>query len=64
MKPIKKSEKTVPHAAHHAVNTVTNHRLAEGAHSNVFPNHIGQSHWHPGSRNGHPGSHTVKSRGR
>ena len=44
------------------VKTVTNHRLAEGHHSHVFPEHIGENHWHQGARNGHLGAHQSPSK--
>ena len=59
-KPTKASIK--PREAH--VHAVTNHRIGEGTHSHVFPMHVGESHWHPTHRNGHPGSHSVTSKGR
>lgn len=44
---------------------VTKHRLADGHHSAVFPEHIpGQGSFHPGPRQGHGGSHVVTSKGR
>jgi hypothetical protein len=61
-KPTKKSEHASP--GHHAVKVVTKHRLADGAHSSVFPDHGGGGSFHPGARNGHAGSHTVTSKGR
>ena len=63
-KPTKRGERTAAHPTH--VNIVTNHRLAEGHHSNVFPQHVGDGtgSWHQGSRNGHGGSHSVTSKGR
>ena len=59
MKPSKKAEKI---KTDH-VKVVTNHRLSSGDHNSVFPQHVGESHWHNGARNGHGGSHTVKSKG-
>ena len=44
------------------VKIVTNHRLAEGHQSHVFPEHIGENQWHQGSRNGHLGAHESPSR--
>ena len=58
----KKSSLKLVHG-HHDVKVVTNHRLAEGMHSTVFPQHAeGWGGWHSGSRNGHGGSHTSPSR--
>lgn len=51
----------------HAPKVVTNHRLAHGSHSDVFPQHVGDMKgegFHPSPRNGHGGSHTVTSKGR
>jgi hypothetical protein len=59
-KPTKKAEHASP--SHHAVKVVAKHRLADGHHSTVFPQHVDTSHWHPGARNGHGGSHTVTSK--
>lgn len=57
MKPTKPAEKTTKKKGH--VMVVTNHRLGEGTHSAVFPEHAhGENHWHKGSRNGHPGMGT------
>jgi hypothetical protein len=60
--PTKKSENAPVHKA----NVVGKHRLAEGSHSQVFPQHVGDGtgSWHGGPRNGHGGSHTVTSKGR
>ena len=64
VKPTKKSEhSSLTHTAH-KVHTVSNHRLAASDHSKVFPQHVGHDGWHKGSRNGHPGSHSVHSKGR
>lgn len=47
----------------HMVGVVKNHRLAEGHHSSVFPQHAGgMGGFHSGPRNGHGGSHTSPSR--
>lgn len=47
---------------HSSVKVVTKHRLAEGHHNTVFPQHVDESHWYPGARNGHHGSHTVQAK--
>ena len=60
-KPTKKAEHAASNAGHHAVKVVTNHRLAGGDHSTVFPHN---PHWHGGARNGHAGTHTVSSKGK
>ena len=57
----KRSEHAAKHSAHNQVKVVTKHRLADGHHSTVFPQHAGESHWHGGPRNGHPGSHEAKA---
>lgn len=59
--PTKKAEK-VPHVTAQVVGG--GHRIAAGSHSAVFPSHIGTNHFHPGPRQGHGGSHSVKSKGR
>lgn len=58
VKPTKASE-NVPHTA---VKVVTKHRLADGHHNTVFPQHVDENHWHPSVRNGHHGSHTVQAK--
>jgi hypothetical protein len=66
--PTKLHEKVAPNASHHTVKVVTNHRLGSGLHSDVFPHHIGDNHWHGGHgtsvRNPHGSAHTVTSKGR
>ena len=66
--PTKSGERASPVASHHAVKAVTKHRLADGHHSDVFPHHVGDNHWHGGHgtsvRQSHGGSHTVTSKGR
>ena len=61
-RPTKKAEKLV--GEHHMVKVVKNHRLADGHHSTVFPQHAGPNpgSFHSGPRNGHMGSHTSPSR--
>ena len=59
--PTKKSEKAS--AGHHTVHVVKKHRLADGHHSAVFPQHApGTGSFHSGPRQGHGGSHTSPSR--
>ena len=60
-RPTKKADKLV--GEHHMVKVVKNHRLADGHHSTVFPQHAeGMGSFHAGHRNGHMGSHTSPSR--
>lgn len=60
-RPTKKGDKLV--SGDHMVKVVKNHRLADGHHSTVFPQHAeGMGMFHPGSRNGHMGSPTSPSR--
>lgn len=40
---------------------VSKHRLAEAEKSAVFPEHIGESLWHKGPRQGHPGAYQSKA---
>ena len=56
--PTKRAEHAAKTSSNHTVKVVTKHRLAEGAHSSVFPEHIGENHWYQGARNGHLGTHT------
>jgi hypothetical protein len=60
--PTKKSENLVKLA--HKTNVVGPHRLADGRHSAVFPQHASPNpgSFHSGPRNGHGGSHTSPSR--
>ena len=47
------------------VKVVEKHRLGEGTHNGVFPQHVSGEHFgHKGPRNGHGGSHKVSSKGR
>lgn len=40
---------------------VAKYRLAEAEKSAVFPEHIGESLWQKGPRNGHPGAYQSKA---
>jgi hypothetical protein len=60
--PKKSAEHTAKSAVH--VGVVTKHRLGESEKSTVFPNHVGESHWHNGPRQPHHGSYSVTSKGR
>ena len=62
VKPTRTSEHSSMVKQH--VNAVGKHRLGDGTHSHVFPEHADTNHWHKGHRNGHLGTHTVHSGGR
>jgi hypothetical protein len=65
MSSVKRPTKRTEHASKgEHVTVVTHHRLAETHSSAVFPEHAGESTWHSGPRNGHPGKGDGKARGR
>lgn len=57
--PTKHSEHAAKNSKAHGIEVVAKHRLAEGSHSSVFPEHIGESQWHKGARKGHTGHHSI-----
>jgi len=59
---VQPTKKSISVPGDHHVNVVKQHRLADGHHSTVFPQHVGENHWHGGHRNGHMGSHTSPAR--